>query len=306
MMSIGRNDPCWCGSGTKYKHCHYKIDTASGKNRVSIAQAQYASNWHRNAKHFEMQGCYDWMASQLEIFSPKRILDIGCGDGSGILAITSKFGVDNITLISIDENIKCIDSAYKNISEHKISVEVINRMHIEASGKKHVQHVQTGKLFEAKGVTLVEADILVDDELKEFLKQIDTFDAITVWLIGTHLVRPECLNIAGLNIKSSGEYRLRVQNEIYELADKLLRIGGVLHVVDRGEVPDTEEIRNDFVRAHKEQASPTTLEFNEIKYFEYTEPRASKKISMEPTYGTSGRTPDLSRKAMISITSIKR
>jgi preprotein translocase subunit SecA len=19
---IGRNDPCWCGSGTKYKKCH--------------------------------------------------------------------------------------------------------------------------------------------------------------------------------------------------------------------------------------------------------------------------------------------
>jgi len=24
--NIGRNDPCWCGSGKKYKHCHYKID----------------------------------------------------------------------------------------------------------------------------------------------------------------------------------------------------------------------------------------------------------------------------------------
>ena len=23
---IGRNDPCWCGSGKKYKHCHYKQD----------------------------------------------------------------------------------------------------------------------------------------------------------------------------------------------------------------------------------------------------------------------------------------
>jgi len=23
---IGRNDPCWCGSGKKYKHCHYKLD----------------------------------------------------------------------------------------------------------------------------------------------------------------------------------------------------------------------------------------------------------------------------------------
>ena len=25
-MSIGRNDPCWCGSGQKYKKCHLAND----------------------------------------------------------------------------------------------------------------------------------------------------------------------------------------------------------------------------------------------------------------------------------------
>ena len=25
-MKIGRNDPCWCGSGKKYKHCHEALD----------------------------------------------------------------------------------------------------------------------------------------------------------------------------------------------------------------------------------------------------------------------------------------
>lgn len=25
-MSIGRNDPCWCGSGLKYKKCHLDFD----------------------------------------------------------------------------------------------------------------------------------------------------------------------------------------------------------------------------------------------------------------------------------------
>jgi preprotein translocase subunit SecA len=32
---VGRNDPCWCGSGKKYKHCHWRQDqaarTSSGK-----------------------------------------------------------------------------------------------------------------------------------------------------------------------------------------------------------------------------------------------------------------------------------
>jgi uncharacterized protein YecA (UPF0149 family) len=27
--ALGRNDPCWCGSGKKYKHCHYRQDRAS-------------------------------------------------------------------------------------------------------------------------------------------------------------------------------------------------------------------------------------------------------------------------------------
>jgi preprotein translocase subunit SecA len=28
---IGRNDPCWCGSGKKYKNCHYRTDQMAGK-----------------------------------------------------------------------------------------------------------------------------------------------------------------------------------------------------------------------------------------------------------------------------------
>jgi methionyl aminopeptidase len=31
-MTIGRNDPCWCGSGRKYKKCHLRSDQARGEN----------------------------------------------------------------------------------------------------------------------------------------------------------------------------------------------------------------------------------------------------------------------------------
>jgi hypothetical protein len=24
--NLGRNEPCWCGSGKKYKHCHFDAD----------------------------------------------------------------------------------------------------------------------------------------------------------------------------------------------------------------------------------------------------------------------------------------
>jgi preprotein translocase subunit SecA len=28
---LGRNDPCWCGSGKKYKHCHMRQDEAMAR-----------------------------------------------------------------------------------------------------------------------------------------------------------------------------------------------------------------------------------------------------------------------------------
>ncbi|MCB9118973.1 MAG: SEC-C domain-containing protein [Caldilineaceae bacterium] len=34
---IGRNDPCWCGSGKKYKNCHMKSDQREGKTPQRVA-----------------------------------------------------------------------------------------------------------------------------------------------------------------------------------------------------------------------------------------------------------------------------
>ncbi|MGB9871152.1 MAG: SEC-C metal-binding domain-containing protein [Anaerolineae bacterium] len=28
---MGRNDPCWCGSGKKYKNCHLRQDEEAGR-----------------------------------------------------------------------------------------------------------------------------------------------------------------------------------------------------------------------------------------------------------------------------------
>lgn len=88
-MKTNRNDICWCGSGLKYKHCHYDLDTAPADRRLSVARKIYDRNWQKNAAHYASQGCYEWMASLLKPFAPKRILDIGCGEGSGILALFS-------------------------------------------------------------------------------------------------------------------------------------------------------------------------------------------------------------------------
>src|SRR6266568_6714511 len=41
MINLGRNDPCYCGSGKKYKKCHLDADQRS---RVEIRQSQPGSD----------------------------------------------------------------------------------------------------------------------------------------------------------------------------------------------------------------------------------------------------------------------
>jgi hypothetical protein len=31
QKTLGRNDPCWCGSGRKYKNCHMRADQGRGE-----------------------------------------------------------------------------------------------------------------------------------------------------------------------------------------------------------------------------------------------------------------------------------
>jgi len=33
---LGRNDPCWCGSGKKYKYCHMRQDMAQGGGAAAV------------------------------------------------------------------------------------------------------------------------------------------------------------------------------------------------------------------------------------------------------------------------------
>ncbi|MGP8049072.1 MAG: SEC-C metal-binding domain-containing protein [Desulfobaccales bacterium] len=306
-MATGRNEPCWCGSRLKYKNCHYQIDTAPTNSRLQAARRVYDINWKSNAAYYTSQGCYEWMASQLKPYSPKRILDIGCGDGSGIIALLKIIGSEDLTVFSLEENSECARTTQKHLDYMGYSSMTISRMVAhQTEDRKHELYIEQGKLLENTGVTIIESDILLnDEELLTFLLRITKFDAITVWLIGSHQLRCECSNIAALRIQSSGEYRLRVQNKVYELADKILKPGGVLQIVDRGEVPNTEELKEDTLNAHRDQASVTSLKVQSLDYIIYKEPDVARKIKLTTTLGLSGRIPDLAQYAMISIISIK-
>jgi len=131
------------------------------------------------------------------------------------------------------------------------------------------------------------------------------FDVVVCWLVGTHRGRELSAINAGYRFRSSQEYRLRVQNKVYELADEILRSGGVLQVVDRGEYPETEAHREDWHKAHRDQASVTSLDVAVPEHCEYEEPTEGKHVTMEKSLPLSGRDFDVKRLALLSVISKK-
>ena len=103
-------------------------------------------------------------------------------------------------------------------------------------------------------------------------------------------------------------YRLKVQNSVYELADQILRTGGVLQAVDRAHSPDSQILKDDVIRSHKEQASVTSLQVDSMAHRAYTEPSKANAIKMEvgiPLSGEIHRDFSPQNMAFISVKSIK-
>jgi SAM-dependent methyltransferase len=288
----------------KYKYCHLDIDSASRDTRLNSARRVYLRNWSQNAANLDRQGAYDWMAGRLAPYSPKRILDVGSGDGRGIEALWRRFQCN--FLISIDENRECLSAAASRLKNVGACPEIVHRLDVEMRSDKHYfLETQTGKLPLNTGIFLVESDLLVDPELESYLAKVPPFDAVTVWLVGTHLMRQHCLNLAPLEIRASGEYRLRVQNKVYELADKVLKPGGVLQVVDRGEEPSSESVQRSTLEGHREQASVTSLEVGHLDFMPYSEVEAGRRVHMVETREKPVENRSVSQLAIVSVIATK-
>jgi hypothetical protein len=213
------------------------------------------------------------------------------------------FGADT-SIVSLDENYDCILKSEQTLNAANIKCSIINRLKFKLMPEGYLSlHDEIENLPDCR-VTLISSDVNSDGFLEQNPEFRNQFDAVTIWLVGTHLMRQYQSEVMSRRVATSGEYRLFVQNRVYELASKVLKVGGVLHVVDRGEVPRSQEIRDDFLRSHREQASATDLEVRELDHIEYIEPE-NMRTPMQVTLPLSGRTPDLSSLAMMSIISVK-
>ena len=48
LKKIGRNDPCWCGSGKKYKDCHLALDEKINSYKLKGMENSAEENYQKN------------------------------------------------------------------------------------------------------------------------------------------------------------------------------------------------------------------------------------------------------------------
>lgn len=219
------------------------------------------------------------------------------------MALLSAYDPD---IVCFEENAECIRKTGLAIKAKGHEVEPIFRLgYEEFNDGTHWIHFDQSPIVKSSQVSLIHADVLVDDPtMLRFLEESPPFDAVTVWLMGTYMSRRTCRNISNLKIADTNEYRLRVQNRIYEIANRALRTGGCLQIVDRGEPPSTEALAKDLKDSHLDQARGTDLQVIDLQYRIYNEPTV-RGISMVASIGTSGRIVELKELAMTSIVSRK-
>ena len=260
-------DFCYCNSGKLYKDCCKIREIYKPNKLIGFDKRNYLKKWTVDSNYFKEKNYYNWMTEKLySCLTPKRILDIGCGTGNGIIELLKNNNIEQI--ISIEDNTECIKQSLENIKKITSDVSVIYRgkENISKKGLYFVDYSDISEIPDSK-VILIEGDILLDSILINFLLK-QKFDAITCWLIGTHISKNSHIKLFNL-IQSNSDYRLRIENKLYEIADKVLNENGVLQIVDRiGYIP-SEEYKNSIRESHEDQASVTELNIYKIDFLEY-------------------------------------
>jgi SAM-dependent methyltransferase len=277
------------------------------QHQIEIHRREYEDEWRTDASYFSQIGAYDWMCQSLN--GLKSILEVGCGVGYSTLALATR----GYQVVSVDENPYCCYAAAKLIENSKFDVTQIHRGKVNAISEdvysQRFDPIQLGTL--EKQITILDGDVIFDQNLKDWLKTVGPFDAVICWLIGTNHARQFVEDRKRLPWRNDGEYRLRVQNSSYKLADSILRVGGILNIVDRGQTPTGEKremLILDDIASHHEQAEGTSLEVdpNSIRHLPYEHDKIKHGKKMVLTLGESSEVPDRLELSLRTISAIKK
>ncbi len=84
-----RNDPCPCGSGRKYKHCHLGIDEVALDARLTWLYRK--ANWWLERRHGDEVEGMAWLRARHSELSPQRLLEVDPLIPDAVLAEGGRF-----------------------------------------------------------------------------------------------------------------------------------------------------------------------------------------------------------------------
>jgi hypothetical protein len=210
-------------------------------------RAEHAEERKKTAAALEEEGHIGWMADVLEgswagsgpgsrsgpgsgsrSGSGRRAMVVGVGGGEGMKVLLARgWGV-----VGLDENVASLRAAQETCGGT-----LVLRGHAREGGEgayavDYEREVRPPQPGEAQAV-LVEGDLMDDEPLTGALVAAGPFDAVTCWLLDTHAARLHHAKVRAIGMRNADEYRIGMQRLVYRLADKAMRGGGVLQVVDR-------------------------------------------------------------------------
>lgn len=210
---------------------------------IAMSESQYADEWQYNSQYFIESGLYEWMLEQLG--RAEVVLEIGCGSG----ASTSKIASTGREVFSIEVNKEAANAAALNLKAAGHEVRVLSPHDLKNWAPRS-----------GIRVNILCADIF-DEEVANALQE-STFDALLCWMTGSY---PEhiasILNKPYQSFEGSemAEYRTKVQQRCYAVGARVLKQGGVVHIVDRAAMRswnDKDELRNILAETQGKHAGP--------------------------------------------------
>jgi hypothetical protein len=225
------------------------------------------------------------------------VIEIGTGNGSGTQALLSAGHV----VVSIDENPECLKLAEANLLEAGFQVAYEKRELIHPAQRGYtIQYQVPQSSLPASGALLLEGDILNDPALLDWIGRNKGISAIACWLIGTYYERTYNSAVTELAITNPESYRMTVHKTLCNLAERLLPPGGILHFVDRGDLPHSDIARQRLLSYYTAQGNGTTLSLISLSYVPYQEPKPDAGPAIQMVTPTSDKEPEPAGTAFIS------
>lgn len=263
------------------------------KKEIDISKISYEDEWNYTSEFYHKKGYYDILSNRFE--NGLRILEIGCGAGYSTISLSKKAE----KLISIDENSYCINSTFKRLNKLKIDASKNIRGEIIADNYSSSYIMDYVNNFDNKihKVNCIKGDVLLDNQLLEFLKSEKKFDLITCWMIGAHgliLNHEEQLKKGRTAINRQPQmvqdYKFDVLAEVAKQAVQLLTKEGTLNIVERLNLENAkqfteDEILNNFASKIEPyglnlQNTNQLLEIETRSKMEMVSPNGTDKVNM--------------------------